>query len=776
MKVLSLNRTRPKTQKLTGRSQGHVDIQLHNSQGSMRITPVSEKVFRIQARADNRFTDPSLVRYGILNLNLGRIKFSVKQNDKFSEVLTSEASLRVEYNGKVQLISKSGVELTRNAIPPVYQNGVDVRFELNGKEKLYGLGDVNRERIEKRGFRTAIWVQNVKSYVPIPFLMSDRGWALFNNSTWKQFFDVGYSDRSKLRFWSRHGDLDYFLMAGESMPDLLESYTAIVGRPKLLPMWAYGLTFVCNQQANAREMLDDALNLRREGIPCDVIGLEPGWMSKHYDYSTEKTWHPERFYIPPWIRKSTDDCRPNQASFMGAAQRLGYKVSLWLCCDYDLSFEEERLAGNASAGTLQKIEGRHEDDFEQDQNFGHGPMRMDLITKPEEPWFEHLKKFVHDGASAFKMDGALQVNEHPDRKWGNGMSDEEMHNLYPTLLNKQMIHGFEKTAQRRAMVYSSGGFAGIQQYSATWAGDTGGGPKPLVSMVNLGMSGHSNSSCDMDVFSPAGLHFGFLQPWSQICSWAYWRHPWLLGDKLLPILKFYARLRYQLLPYLYSMAHIAHTTGLPILRGMPLAYPNDPKSDKLIHQYMLGDAFLVTAFENHVHLPEGQWFDYWTGTEFTGPTDIKYNIPSDRGGALFVRAGAIIPKYDVMDYVGQKSTERVKLEIYPQKGQSNTFKLYEDDGVSFEYSKGKVAMTQITCTESKRKVQIEIAARQGTYAEMPESRQFEIQLHNPKAPNKVLIQAKAIKDFQFEADTQKITIYASEDADRKQSVKIELHF
>ena len=248
-----------------------------------------------------------------------------------------------------------------------------------------------------------------------------------------------------------------------------------------------------------------------------LVGLEPGWMERNYDYSTQKKWHPERFYIPYWGPKGPH-------TFLGAAERLGFKMSLWLCCDYDLSFEEERRAGGSVEKTAE-TKGFHPDDFERDEHFGHGAVRMDKLTKPEEPWFEHLKAFVDQGVSAFKMDGSLQVNEHPDRRWGNGMDDEEMHNLYPTLLNKQMSLGFQEHTGRRAMIYSSGGYAGIQRYAATWAGDTGGGPKSLVSILNHGLSGHSNASCDMEVFSPEGIHFGFLQPWSQVCSWAYWRHP-----------------------------------------------------------------------------------------------------------------------------------------------------------------------------------------------------------------------------------------------------------
>ncbi len=135
------------------------------------------------------------------------------------------------------------------------------------------------------------------------------------------------------------------------------------------------------------------------------------------------------------------------------------------------------------------------------------------------------------------------------------MTDEEMHNLYPVIYAKQMAQRLRDHTQRRAMVYSAGGYAGVQQYVATWAGDTGGGPRPLASMLNLAFSGHSNHSCDMTVTDVEGIHFGFLQTWAQQNNWDYWYQPWYLEDKehrLLPPIR--AQLRYQLLPYLYSTA------------------------------------------------------------------------------------------------------------------------------------------------------------------------------------------------------------------------------
>ena len=272
-----------------------------------------------------------------------------------------------------------------------------------------------------------------------------------------------------------------------------------------------------------------------------------------------------------------------------------------------------------------------EDDIVKDPHFH--PRYFDNVTKLGEPWFEHLKKFVDDGAEAFKLDGSNQICFHPDRKWKNGMDDAEMHNLYPVLLNKQMHKGYaEHTGGKRAMIYSAGGYAGIQQYSATWAGDTGGGAKPLVSGLNHGLSGHSNTSCDMQVWNPEGIHFGFFQPWCQILSWHQYNQPWFLGDRLLEIFKFYARLRYRLIPYFYSAAHTAARTGMPVMRAMPLVAPDDPKSDELLYQYMLGDAFLTCAFSKTLHLPKGMWVDYWTGKIVKGPVDLQCEYPQDRGG------------------------------------------------------------------------------------------------------------------------------------------------
>lgn len=735
------------------------------SGGVLRVEPVAPATFRVRLRPDGEFSEPPLVRYGIVRGEWPPVAFTTTEEGEGVWIRTAAAALFInKQDGQMTLYDAEGTELTRTAAAPQSDpaSGFHAEFSLADTERLYGLGDVTREHIQKRGDRVAMWVVNVKAYVPIPVLLSSRGWGLFLNTTWKHYFDLGYRYPDRLRFWSKHGELDFFLIAGKDYSTLLDRYTDITGKPRLLPLWAYGLTFVCNQQANAREMLDDCLNFRREGIPCDVIGLEPGWMEKYYDYSVEKKWHPERFYIPPWAPQGPH-------TFLAAAERLGFKMSLWLCSDYDLSYEEERQLGKQiEASSVVEPQAPDPDDFEKDEHFGHGPVKMDHITHPEEPWFEHLKKFVDQGASAFKLDGAVQVNEHPDRKWGNGMDDEEMHNLYPALLNKQMCRGFTEHTGRRAMVYSSGGYTGIQQFSATWAGDTGGGPKPLISMLNHGFSGHVNTSCDMDAFNPAGIHFGFLQPWSQLCSWAYWRHPWLLGDKLLPIFKEYANLRYRLLPYIYSMAHVAARTGMPIMRAMSLVYPDDPRSDELITQYLFGDSFLVGAFTEQMHLPEGEWIDFWTGRHYTGPAEITCPAPEGKGGPLFVRAGAIIPNWPEMHYVGEKPLDTLSLHVYPH-GESS-FTLYEDDGVSEAYREGSVAETAICCREHEGAVELSISPRAGAYAGMPETRRFDVFLYMAE-PREVTVNG-APAEWRYDAERGAVCLTVTEDPAKQQAMTV----
>ena len=255
------------------------------------------------------------------------------------------------------------------------------------------------------------------------------------------------------------------------------------------------------------------------------------------------------------------------------------------------------------------------------------------MTHRDQPWFEHLKKFVDNGASAFKLDGAYQVNDHPDRLWGGKYFDDEVHNVYPVLYVKQMMEGFrDYTDGRRAIIYTPCMYAGSQQYCASWAGDTGGGYDTVVAMLNYGLSGHANVTADMEAVSPEGIHYGFFMPWVQQLGWRCWHQPWFLGDELEGLIKYYGNLRSSLFPYIYSMAYKAAAQSLPIARALSLMYQDKPEYDSVTNCYMFGDSFIVGVFDMNITLPEGKWYDYFTGEIYDGGRVVNYKIPEGRGG------------------------------------------------------------------------------------------------------------------------------------------------
>ena len=644
--------------------------------------------------------------------------------DRYNVTETAAETRLPEYelhDGTIAIKNECGEIVTRISVEQT-SAGWRISVSLRDGEKLYGLGDINRTRLNKRGHKYRIWVTNVKSYLPIPYLMSSEGWAITVNTTFEHFFDAGATDKDLLTITCRHSKPDFTIYTGKDFAELLYRYTSVSGRPLMLPRWAMGLTFVCNTQADAYRLVDDGLNFRREDIPCDILGLEPGWMEKHYDETTEKNWHPERFYVPWYSPKGPH-------TFLGAVDRLKFKLSLWLCCNYDLTIFEEQQIGNLKAGSYEE---EHEIDnednfvFEDDEHFHNQARKMDEVTKVDEGWFEHLKKFVDQGVSAFKLDGSYQVLDHPDRLYGNGMDDKEVHNIYPLLWAKQMSLGYTEHTNKRAMIYTVGGYTGIQKYAATWAGDTGGEFGPLVSMLNNGMCGHSNTSCDMEIFATDSIHFGFLQPWSQVNSWNYWRQPWLLEDEDKEIFREYDKLRYSLYPYLYTAAAQAYETGMPMMRALPLMYPKNEKASNVLNVYMLGDALLVGVFlkdaekeengvKTNMYLPEGIWYDYFTGEKYIGGKEIYYVPPKGKGGALFVKAGSAIPFVEPGKYIAEKVFDEITVRAWPDEKGCAAGEMYEDDGITLAYKDDAFRKTHIEVCGGKLTVQ-----QTGEYENMPE--------------------------------------------------------
>jgi alpha-glucosidase len=696
----------------------------------LRLDLLTAGILRVRKHAGAEPPVPPLIRYGLFNDDWADVAFQIEEGDGSVTVRTDLLAVTISADETIAVADAEGRELLREAEPamPGPAPGFRVRFALPPEARFVGLGDQTRERIEQRGEKGDLWICNVTSYIPIPFVISSEGYGLLFNTTRRLFYDLGATSEDWFGFEAEEASLDYYLICGPTPAAIINRYTQITGRPMLPPHWAMGLWFICRTQADARELVDDCMSFRREGIPCDAIGLEPGWMAQNYDYSINKQWHPERFPIPSYERV--------KYTFFGAAQRMGFKPGLWLCCDYDLSYEEERrvapdLKADQGRAEAEQARAAFAEGHEVDEHLIQA-RRMDGLTDPEQPWFEHLKKFVDEGAHWFKQDGSNQVLDHPDRLWGNGMRDAEMHNLYPLLYSKQMLLGFREHTGRRTFPFTPAGWAGLQRWTGTWTGDTGGEVGPLVACLNLSLSGHGLSTCDMQVTTPEGIHFGMLLPWAQLSSWNYFRHPWYQGERLQGIFTDYARLRYSLLPYLYSCAWEAHTTGMPMLRAMPLAYPEDPESYGCLRQYMLGPSLLVGAFTDKVYLPEGDWYNFWTGERMAGGGWVEPRVPEDRGGPLLVPAGAIIPYGPGVDYVGQRPDDELTVHLYA--GAAGRFVLYEDDGTTFAFEEGACRIQEIRQEPTDGGMRVVIEEPQGGFEGAVERRALDLVIHGLEEP------------------------------------------
>lgn len=745
---------------------GKDSVVVKTKDGEVRIDPLAANLFRVRVSKDGVWMEGALNRYAILKRDWEAVKCAKTA----TSIKTDAAEISVNAaDGAVRFRSLvSAADLTIGA--SLAGKGYEVRFPLADGERVYGLGDVSRENIQRRPGKYEIWVKNVNSYIPMPMALTSKGWGVLMNTTWRNYFDVGETDRSAMVCTAPESELDFYVFAGADYRALLDIYTQLTGRPSMLPSFGYGFTYVANEEIDMFNMLHEAREFRDRDLPCDVYGLEPGWMDKHYDFSTTKTWSKDRFIFPYWSPKGPHTC-------IGALNRMGFKLSLWLCVNYDLfRYEEQCSAGMARKFGLkpdipENITETWQDDritgeLKDPRLTGNNKMMYEKLGAKEGafkegdlPWFEHLKKFVDQGAQCFKLDGSCQVtdwNGVRNRKWANGKSDEENHNAYPLVYGKQMSLGYEEYTQKRSMVYSAGGYAGIQQYVATWAGDTGGGPKPCASLLNLGMSGHANQSCDMDINNVRSLHFGMLQTWSQQNNWAYFYQPWYRTKDKLDVFRSYLKLRYRLIPYLYTAAAEANRTGWPVMRSLPFVYPDVKEYDECKTTYMLGSDLLVAAFTDEAAIPAGKWYEWRTDAVVNGPSKARIAVSQEWGGGLYVKAGSIIPTWPEIECIDAGWNRDWILEAYV--GADGQGEVYEDDGLTLAYRKDVAAHTPLALRDVGKEVTLSVGKRAGTFNGCVKGRNVTVRFHGFVAkPAEVLFGGKAI-DSKWDETAKTLTV------------------
>jgi alpha-D-xyloside xylohydrolase len=664
------------------------------NKAKLRIDFCSPETFRVRMALDkiHEKGEHILVKDKISETNP-----RFEEKDGYFTLSTSRLILRIEKNpwqlrifdvfGK--LVSEEG--WSKNVMGDYISPPIGFLEDQNGKrtaetmrlfpdEHIYGLGEKFTD-LDRRGKVICSWNQDAlgnstpRTYKNIPFFMSTRGYSIFINSSREIVYDLGSRSFTSYSFFVKDEQLDYFFIYGPSFKEILDLYTELTGKAPVPPKWSFGLWMSRCAYKTSEEIEKVARGLRELDVPCDVVHLDPTWLRPHQE--CDLVWNHETF--------------PGPKEMISKLLDMGFKLSLWIN-PYVPKGSELFREGEAHGFFAKKEDGPVYDkplepwDFYIFQNRGV----IDFSNPEAVEWYKgKLRKFLELGVAVFKTDFGESAPR--DAIYYGGVSGEEMHNLYPLLYNKAV---FELTRDfyGKGLVWARSGYAGMQRFPTCWSGD----PEPsfqtmpctLRGGLSIGLSGVPFWSHDIGGFngrpSPElyvrWAQFGLFSPHSR-CHGTTPREPWEFGEEALRIFRYYAKLRYRLLPYIYSCAHISSRTGLPMIRAMVLEYQDDPNCYDKDTQYMFGESFLVAPIFNEegertVYLPAGRWIDYWTKEELEGPKNITCRAPLDRL-PLFVRADSIIPMGPEMNYVGEKPFDPITLDIYLYDRAE--FILYDDD-------------------------------------------------------------------------------------------------
>lgn len=611
--------------------------------------------------------------------------------------------------------------------------------QIAADEHFYGFGE-RSGLLDKRSEVKTNWTVDAldynsttdEMYQAIPFFMALRpGLAygiLLNVSHWSQF-DLGAKQSGIWQMNARCHELDYYIIYGPTPADILETYTHLTGRMPLPPKWALGYHQCRWSYSSADEVRRIATEFRDRQIPCDVIHLDIDYMQGYRVF----TWGVKRF--------------PDPAGLLQELNQNGFKTVTIV--DPGVKYEPD-------GDYLPYHEGLEKDYFVRgvDGRIIHGYVWPDKAVFPDflrpdvrEWWGNWHHTLTEVGVAGIWNDmNEPALSDRPfgdegDHIWfpldapqgpvGEGGTHAETHNLYGLNMARSAAEALERLRSDRSFVLTRSGFAGIQRWSAVWTGDNHSLwphlEMSLPMICNLGLSGVAFSGADIGGFAgnataelfarwmQAGMLYPFMRAHSSLESERH--EPWVFGDRVEAICREYISLRYQLLPYLYTLFWEASQTGAPILRPLLYHYPNDPKTYALHDQVLLGPSLLAAPIcrpgveARAVYLPEGDWYDWWSGDRHTGSAPILAVAPLERM-PLYVKAGAIIPMQPAMQHTAERSIDPLRLRIWPGRGE---FTLYEDDGSSFTYRQGAWATTSIQVSQDGDQVIVAIASREGHY-------------------------------------------------------------
>ena len=612
----------------------------------------------------------------------------IEENDETVSFTSGKLTARVQKgeNWRVDYVAEDGRVLTSSAFrgmgraldKDTGKTYMSDSLMLDVGECVYGLGERFAAYV-KNGQSIDMWnadggTASEQTYKNIPFYMTNRGYGVFVEDTSDVSFEVASEKVERVQFSAEGETIVYDVIYGGTPKAVLDGYTALTGRPALMPAWSFGLWLSTSFTTNYDEKTATSFiqGMADRDIPLSVFHFDCFWM-KGFNWC-DFTWDEETFPDPVGMLKRYHD------------------RGLHLCCwinPYIGQASPLFREGMEHGYLLKKTNG----DVWQTDLWQAGMGILDVTNPDARAWYcDHLRKILRMGVDCLKTDFGERIPVR-DIAYYDGKDPLHMHNYYTFLYNKMVFDLLkEERGEGEAILFARSATAGSQQFPVHWGGDNSASYVSMAETLRAGLSmSHSGFgfwSHDISGFeqtAPADVYkrwaaFGLLSSHSRLHGSSSYRVPWLFDEESCDVVRKFTRLKCRLMPYLYGAAVEAHEHGTPMMRPMMLEFPDDPACDTLDRQYMMGESLLVAPVfhaDSHVdyYLPDGQWTSLLDGRKVQGghwqrETHDFLSLP------LMVRPGTVLPMGKHDDRPDYDYTDGLELHVYQlAEGQTVTVKI-----------------------------------------------------------------------------------------------------
>jgi alpha-glucosidase len=647
-----------------------------------------------------------------------------------------------------------------------YEHGgniVKMSKQSKDGESFYGLGD-KATHLNLKGKRLENWATDQYAfqkdqeplYKVVPFyigLHHNKAYGVFFDNTFRTFFDFCHERRNVTSFWAEGGEMNYYFIYGPKMSDVVTAYTHLTGKPEMPPMWALGYHQCKWSYYPESKVKEVAATFRELKIPCDAIYLDIDYMEGFRCF----TWSKEYF--------------PEPKRMVAELAKEGFKtvviIDPGIKIDKDYSVYKEALEKDYFC---KRADGPY-----MKGKVWPGECNFPDYTNPEvrEWWAGLFKELISEiGVKGVWNDmNEPAVMDVPGKTFpydvrhdydGNPCSHRKAHNIYGTQMARATYEGVKRFSYpKRPFIITRSAYSGAQRYTSSWTGDNVATWEHLwianIQMQRMSISGIGFTGSDIGGFAeqPSGelyarwIQLGVFHPFCRTHSSGDHgeQEPWSFGEEVIDITRKFVELRYQLLPYLYTMFWQYVNEGTPMLKPLVYFDQDDFHTHYRTDEFIFGNQILVcpilepNALGRRMYIPKGNWYNYWTNEMVEGKKELWIKSDFDQI-PIFVKEGAVIPKYPVQQYVGELQFDEITLDVYYKLGKEKSV-VYEDAQDGYDYNKGRFSLRTFNATGKEKELIIQ-QHREGT---------FETQY----SKFKVNLKGLPFKVKRIEVDNEKIT-------------------